>query len=454
MTAGWTPSASDRPKPPTNCMAMSPYRVGEFDLRWDDPSILSDNSVWEVVGVNIYRSDASDRGPYRRINEFPIGGGFYRDQTLNELVSREVVVWDSSWLSKGDSANSRRWSFKTKHPIVKKSGQSTFANSTFDVRVEVDGVVAEVHEVFGVTGEIILVNTADLDQATEKYVGPNLPQENSVVTVTYYRNKNLTPNVSLDAKTFYRITTVAKTDTGLLETSLDQCPAVTPHAVEELDYIWREAIRRNQWILQQGGERVKLFVRKQAGIRCGCSLDAKTREYGKQPSNRCTRCYGVGFEGGYEGPYEIIVAPDDGERRISQTQTGRRMEHSYEVFMGPSPMVTQRDFIVKQTNERYSIGAVRRPTNRGNILQQHFNIAALDEADVRFNVPIDGVSDLANPQTRYSHSAVAPAGGEHPHDPPHPVDSDVSYPMVTEKSEHADENEPRGRTPVWDNQNK
>ncbi len=454
MTAGWTPAASDRPSPPTNVMAMSPYEVGVFDLRWDDPSILAANTVWEVLGVNIYRSDASDRGPYRRINEFPVGGSFYRDQTLNVLVSKEIVDWDSSWVSKGDSPNNRRWSLRTRNPIVKKSGQNIYGNAISDVRVEIDGVVAEVHEVFGTTGEVTLVNQSTVDRATDNYAAPTLPSKDSVVTVTYYRNVNLTPGTALSRKTFYRITTVAKTDEGLVETALDQCPMVTPTAVEELDYIWREAIRRNQWILQQGGERVKVFIRKQSGERCGCSIDPRTREFSKQPSNRCKVCYGVGFVGGYEGPYEIIVAPDDAERRVSQTQTGRRVEHTYEVFMGPSPMVTQRDFIVKQTNERYSIGAVRRPTNRGAILQQHFNIAALDQADMRYSVPIDGIGDLTYPETRYSHSAVAPAGGEFTHDPPHPVGPDSTTPMITEKSNHADENEPRGRTPVWDNQNK
>ena len=454
MTAGWTPSATERPVPPINCMAMSPYEVGVYDLRWDDPSILAANSVWEVVGVNVYRSDASDRGPYRRINEFPIGGGFYRDQTLNVLVSRETVK-AASWVGQGDLANSRRWSFKADHPIVKKMGQSVYANATTDVRVEVDGEVAEVHEVFGASGEVILVNQPHLDEATQKYVQPNLPTKDSVVTVTYYRNKNLTPGVELGRMAFYRITTVAKTDDdGLVETELEDCPRVTPTSVEELDYIWKEGIRRNQWILQQGGERVKLFIRKQAGVKCGCGMDPKTLEFGKQPNTRCTQCFGVGFVGGYEGPYEIIVAPDDGERRIAQTPTGRRMEHSYEVWTGPSPMVTMRDFIVKQTNERYSIGPVRRPTNRGNILQQHFNIGALDQADARFSIPIDGVYGLMYPETRYSHSAVAPAAGQHSHDPPHPVGPDVTHPMVTEKSGHANENETRGRTPVWDNQNK
>ena len=130
---------------------------------------------------------------------------------------------------------------------------------------------------------------------------------------------------------------------------------------------------------------------------------------------------------------------------------GRRVELQYEVFMGPSPMVTMRDFIVKQTNERYSIGAVRRPTNRGNVLQQHFTIGLLDEGDARYSVPIDGTDSLIYPETRFSHSAVAPAQGQHAHSPPHPVGADVSTPMVTEKDNFPDETEKRGRTPVWDN---
>ena len=196
MTAGWTPSANDRPTPPTNCMAMSPYEVGVFDLRWDDPSTIAANSVWDVVGVNIYRSDASDRGPFRRVNEFPIGGACYRDQTLNVLVSREVVK-DGSWLSQGHLANNRRYSFRTASPIVKKTGQAIYANATTDVRVEVDGQIAEVHEVFGATGEVVLVNQPHLDEATQKYVQPVLPREGSTVHVTYYRNKNLTPGIEL-----------------------------------------------------------------------------------------------------------------------------------------------------------------------------------------------------------------------------------------------------------------
>ena len=123
--------------------------------------------------------------------------------------------------------------------------------------------------------------------------------------------------------------------------------------------MWREGVRRNQWALEQGGERVRLFLKKITGIPCSCrDFNRKTLLYMKQPDSRCKICFGTGIEGGYEGPYDIIIAPDDSERRISQAVQGRRMEHSYETYIGPSPIVQQRDFIVKQNNDRYSIGPV------------------------------------------------------------------------------------------------
>jgi len=173
-------------------------------------------------------------------------------------------------------------------------------------------------------------------------------------------------------------------------------------------------------------------------------------------------CYGTGFVGGYEGPHEIIIAPDDAERRLSQLSQGRRKEHTYEVWTGPSPVITQRDFIVKQTNERYSVGPVRRPSNRGNRLQQHFNISYFDEQDIRYSVPIDGTASLPWPQTRYAqvYYPPMPVDGELrpvewalPDEPPYPVGSTAQTPMETEKASTPAEREQRGRTPPWENQN-
>lgn len=462
MAAGWD-SPGSVPLPPQNVQVVSPFLPGVLDLRWDDPVLLARNTSFTLVGVNVYRSEASDRGPYRRINEFPLGGTFYRDQTQNAWISKEVVRWDTDWVFKGDAPNDRRWVFKTRNPIVKRFAVAPFqepiyANAPKDVVVYVNGVEVPVDDVFGKTGEVTLINAATYDVVVEKYEAPALPKgPDDVVEISYYTPKNHVRS-GLDAHVWYRLASVAldsTTPSGYRETPLGRCEPKTVGGVETLDYIWREAVRRNQWILQQGGERVKLFIRKTAGIPCDCGLEPRTREYSKQPSNRCLKCFGTGFLGGYEGPYDSIIAPDDAERRISQSPFGRRKEHTHEVFTGPSPLLTQRDFLVKQTNERYSVGPVRRPSNRGNILQQHFNIAYLDEGDIRYRVPIDGTTDLAWPQARDMDAPYAPqpVDGEMRGEEPWPVDARNTTPMETEKANIPDEREQRGRTRVWENQN-
>jgi len=189
-------------------------------------------------------------------------------------------------------------------------------------------------------------------------------------------------------------------------------------------------------------------------------MDPETLEYQGQPSNRCEICIGTGFVGGYEGPFDNLVAPDDAERRISQSQMGRRKEHTYEVWTGPSPVVTQRDFIVKQTNERYSIGPVRRPTNRGNLLQQHFQIGYLDEQDIRYKVAIPSYASLVFPQTRWAfreapHIAVDGTGYRQPStmptEPPYPEGEEGRWPEQTEKAGEPDATEQRGRSGPWVN---
>ena len=454
-----------------NGQVTSTFTIGILDIRWDDPRLIASNSAFTVVGVNVYRSDASDRGPYHRLNDFPVGGCFWRDFTNNVPV-REIVDWNTAWQHKGDKANSRQWTFRTKNPIVKKVSiapyqKPTYANSFRDVTLYIDGVEVPVNEVFGPTGEVTLINQGTFNQATEKVEGAAIPTADSTVEIVYYVNKNF---VGFNRNVHYRLTTVvvdSTTPSGFRETDLPYCEPVALMAVETLDNIWREAIRRNHWILQQGGEPVKIFVRKISGIPCTCQLDPKLLEYSQQPSKRCTTCYGTGFVGGFEGPYDCLIAPDDGERKRGQQPTGQKTEHTYEVFTVPSPILTMRDMVVKQTNERYTIGPVRRPSNRGNVLQQHFSISLMDDNDIRYQVPIDGTDALTWPETRYGHPyrppvpidgdlPIAPpfASGEQPITTPYPEGPDAQLPMEGDKAGWPAEKQPRGRTPVWENQNK
>jgi len=452
---GWDKGPGECPVAPLNVEVVSPLFLGALDVRWDPPHVIAKNSKFQIVGVNIYRSDSSERGPYFRINEAPVGGTFYRDFTDNVLIQDEIVSWDESWLNRGDKANNKTWRFRVRHfPMVKQSGQAIAANSPSDVRVSVNGSIVPVHEVFGPTGEVTLINVSRYDINRERILDPILPTgPETEVKISYYFNKN-TIKTSLDKKIFYRVTTVALHDGEFLETPLEYAEPQTFRAVERLDYIWREAIRRNNWILEQGGERVKVFIRKTSGVPCYCGKDPRTREYDQQPDPRCTHCYGTGFFGGYEGPYDMIVAPDDADRAVRQSPTGRHLEHQYEVWTGPNPLLTQRDFVVKQTNERYSIGPVRKPSNRGNILQQFFQIKYLDENDIRYQVPLFDTAALSWPETR---CRPAPLQGgawatESPPLGPYPVGADYQQtPMQTEKDNIPDSREQRGRTAVYEN---
>lgn len=814
------------PDPPKNVMAVSPFvKGGVLDVRWDDPSNLGNNTGWSIVGTNVYRSDGSDRGPFRRLNSYPVSGTFFRDYTDVALVTRETILWDQ-WQSRGDASNLARWTLKTRYPIAKPRMEGVPGNSPEDVLVTIDGVQAWVTGVFGDTHEITLDTSKRINPANDRGVEAPLPGPDSEVVVTYYTTKNLLyPSTMVDRKVFYRVTSVATdptTTSGYVETPLDQTAPASDMQIEQLDYIWREAMRRNLWILNQGGERVKLFVQKVNGEVCPCcdEVDPKSREFNKQPSNRChvcfvpgtdvtmadftrkpielvqvgeevlthkgrvrpvtktmerlicedvvtiestqgvgftattthpvltvtraealaarkagtgaqaqwvdagalqtgdylafpvdpeiaseamardrlrflgyyaaegwtslkqgrgsddkvvrfgfhaqesptyvdelrgivdrefgaklcyhkiqgcegiqvtlssmapvpvalehvgkysmhkrlsrhlvwqpvaqaldflgaylngdgwechnaqrthvgcssaskdmarqiegmflrcgavprfdsrTRtlnnpgrpgthkttefsvslrkndmtlltgymdldlngfkvcksggwafrsgtlvlypirnvsrshyhgpvfnlevaedhsyvaggasvhnCYGTGFIGGFEGPYDLIIAPDDAEKRISQTPTGRRKEHSYEVWMSFSPIVSQRDFILKQNNERYSIGPVRRPTNRGNVMQQHFNIAYLDPPDIRYEVPVDitiASPNLPWPQTRYTYRPIRETY-DRDLSAPWPVTPDAVLPMSTNKENVPDGTQERSRTGTGEN---
>lgn len=321
MAAGWDTPGSV-PLPPKNTQVVSPFQKGTLDLRWEDPTLLSRNAGFNIVGINIYRSEASDRGPYRRINEFPVGGGFYRDRTDYQRVVNEPVFWETSWIFRGDKPNSRQWTFRTQLPIVKKFDaapfqDSSWANSPSDVQVFVDGVEVPVDSVFGRACEVTLVNAPGFNVAEEQVVPTALPDETSVVTVSYYTPKNHVRS-GLETNIWYRFATVALDDTtpsGYVETPMEWCEPRSVIEVESLDYIWREAMRRNAWILQQGGERAKAFIRKTSGIHCSCGFDERTMEWGKQPSNRCHLCFAPG----------TLVRTRLGYRPIESIQVGEEV---------------------------------------------------------------------------------------------------------------------------------
>lgn len=444
---------------PTVLVASGSQTSGGYGV----PCLGKSNSRWNIIGVNVYRSDTGERGPYYRVNKVPLGGEFFRDRTDIVLVEDEVVDWSWGWIYKGDAPNLNLWRLRTRHrPLVKEAGDAVPANSPADVLVTVDGRIAPVSRILGQSGEIDLDPDPVWNPATENYVYPPVPKADgtSVVTVSYrYSRLNLVTSLDANSKVFYRLTTVAvdlagTSPSGLVETPLGYSEPLSALNSEKTDYIWTEAIRRNRWILEQGGERVKLFIRRVTGVPCPCQWDVAVFAFTKQPYNYCSCCYGTGFLGGYEGPIDIIVAPDESERRVTQTPMGRRLENTYEVWTGPRPMLSQRDFIVKQNGERFSVGPVRRTQVRGYTLQQAFSIGNLDEKDIRYCVPLTGLETLPWPETRYTNPENAYERPESPcaEGDPFPVGYDYqAAPMGTNVPKVPEGRQLRGRTPVWAN---
>lgn len=425
------------PVAPLNLFLTSPFMVGAYDLCWDDPGGLAANSGFTIMGVNVYRSCDSEFGPFFRLTELPLGARFYRDQTDNEIVIEEVVD-AGQWVLRGDATgggDEPKFVFQTLHyPIVTAASQGLTESNPLEVEVTIDGVAARVRKVSGATGEVEIETLQFPHVATQKMDPSPVPTDTSVVKVSYRYNRSLV-KTDLQTRIFYRVTTIGISTKPpldpaqpreIVETPLERAAVTNSREIEKTDYIWREAVRRNRWILQQGGERVQVFLRKTVGQTCSCYSATH-----KQPLNDCILCFGTSIVGGYEGPYPIVIAPDDAERRLNQIAKGRTLEHVSDVFMGPAPIVSQRDFVVKVNGDRYSIGPVRMPTNRGMILQQHFNIGSIDEKDIRYRVPMDGVRSSL--------------------DVGHVVPPHLAPAAITDKPNIPDERELRGRTKTWEN---
>lgn len=413
------------PLPPLRAFCLSGLRLGVYDLRWSDPAELPGNNRFSILGVNIYRSFGSEYGPFYRVNAVPVGSLFWRDMATTKVVLQENV--SSNFIQ---NAN-REYTFITAHsPIIIDPIPGGINCVKMNMRVTVDGNPAVVEWLDPVTGAVRLSVQGVFDVINQKTTPAVLPNSDgtSVVLASYRYTDNQIPD-TLDKRIFYRVTTVAYDNEGnLIETPLDEAATANSYEIEKLDYMWREAIRRNAWILDQGGERVKVFIRKNGGIPCKCQS-----EFHAQSQSDCVGCFGTGFIGGYDGPYDITIAPDDAEMNFRQELRGRSMVKQYETWTGPSPLLSQRDFILKLNGDRYGIGPVRMPSNRGMQLQQFFIISHLDSADTRYKVPAIDPATFEFPATRYT----IPGRGD-------------ATPMITDGRVPAERQE-RGNTVTYEN---
>ena len=322
--------------------------------------------------------------------------------------------------------------FRTRHKKIVIYPSPGAANLTnLNVQVTVNGVPAYVENIYADEGLVELRHQPTFDVTNQRVNPVVLPVNESDVVLATYRYTANEVKTALFQRVFYRVTTVAfdQERRCLVETPLERASESNRDEVEKLDWIWKEAIRRNKWILNQGGERVKLFVKKGVGLECQCAPDTHYH-----PRATCLTCYGTGIIGGYDGPFDIIIAPDDGEKAITRQNRGLAGLHSYETWTGPVPLVSQRDFVLKMNGDRYGLGPVRMPSNRGMQLQQFFSIARIEENDIRSKVPVPDPRFMRAPETRW----IDPGTGD-------PI------PVITDKATIPDSRQLRGGTVTWEN---
>jgi len=431
------------PRPPRNPFAVHPFISGALDIRFDNPGDDPENRDFEVVGVNVYKAHSSEFGRFKRLTDAPLTSLTYRDRTLNELVIDEDVT--ANFVSRGDNER-KEYIFKvSKRPIVKNLPVLAYADSNSDIVVKIDngdGQLLEtpIYKVVGATGEVFLITSGYFDNALRRLVEPRLPDfENpqSKVTCEYYHNVNAVP-FKIDHRIFYKLTTVANVldEQGqiieTLESPLDQSEPVTFQQVETINWYWREAIRRNRWLLQQSGERVKVFIRKWMGTRCPDWDDTHKRSYAQ-----CPICYGTGYVGGYEGPFDILIAPPEAEKNLELGEAGIRLNYSFETWTGPSPLLSQRDFIVRGNGERFSVGPITPEGSQGAIFLQHFPVQYIDTKDIIYKVPVNPAATIDGPIPKEDDFREKPG-----------VTTDS--PVITNKPEIPDSREIKGRSPNFE----
>lgn len=402
------------PLAPRNMMVTSPYNIGMSDIRWDNPRIIPQNNALQVLGVNIYRSINNPYGPYELLNDSPVTVLFYRDQSIEELVTE-----DATPTLRYEIEPDARWRiYAQRRPIIIPGTNGKISDRIQDVKVEIDdgdGIFVEVPAfcVSGKTGEINLIRRPVFNPLIEQIIPARLPwPPNGRVRITYRYMKHEVLS-RLQQRIFYKVTTVAvdpNDNSKRIETPLDDVEYRSTFDIEEIDYIWKEAMRRNRWILDQGGERVKIFIRKSMGERC-----SDYEESHGQSKDDCLVCFGTSYVGGYSGPYDVTIAPPEAEKAIELLDMGLRINYEYESWMMAFPMIRERDVVVRQNNERYVIGPVNYQGSRGATYQQHFRMSYIDERDIRYRLGIPGgEAKVPEDWDRYRSSAPTPASPERP----------------------------------------
>ena len=390
------------PISPSESAIYNPGVQYAIDLTFSDPRLDPQNAGFQILGVNVYRSYDNPNGPYTKVNTDPIEIGYYRDEHKISLIEEDV---SDSFLFRGNSPN-KEWVFKTQNSIVLNDIIYQQYSEGQEITVSIDGQDIKPLKADGANKKVWLNTSKVYDPVSHISSPAILPGTGSEVICKYYSVTNFV-QTNLNRRLYYKLCTYGYDviDHVNIETPLPSAPVISLEAMSEAEPVWLEAMNRNNFILEQGGERVKLFLRKWAGTECPNNSPTH-----KSTINDCTICFGTGYVGGYTGPYDILIASPDESKGLEATPEGLKTAFTFETWTGPSPLISQRDFVVRKNGDRFSIGPVNLTTVNGAPLQQRFQVALLGSRDIRYSVPLNAslvTPPNKTPETPPSSSIIA-----------------------------------------------
>jgi hypothetical protein len=359
----------------TNLLLIDSGMVGSHDLHWAD-------SHDSTKGYNIYRAFDYPTN-WVKLNATPWSGHFYRDMT--HLTQVTYTVQPQDFIEKGEVG---QWVIRL-HDVpytTVKTGRASVSNSPDDVMVITDGVVRRPTSVngFDQTVTLLIDNTlkpggAVSDTAQANTGDVNFTDYNGVQTwqVVYNKLSNFVDIYTQLNRTYYTVVPVG--DKG--EVHKPGAPGTivkNTQEVDNIDWVYEEMVRRNQYLFETTGEPALAFFRMWRGEQCGCTFGSQ------QPKTACPICFETGFVGGYIGPYDFLFVPPDSAIARVLDEGGIKTTRSSRSYLTRTPIVQNGDLILRANGDIMVITDVVYKQPRGIILQQDFTVELLSPGDTRY----------------------------------------------------------------------
>ena len=398
----------------TNLLVLNSSFVGSHDLWWAE---FEDAKK----GYNVYRAYDHPSNWVKLNRNGPWLGHFYRDMTSLEQTTYTLQPQD--FIETGQLG---KWAFRIPDiPYATvDAGRAKVSNNPDDVSVlvsasgnpAIDGQVFRPAQVSGLDRTIFMQmeltlaeggavsNTAMVDTGNvnyTNYAGIALWQ------ATYNKLMNYVDIYTSLNRTYYAVVPVG--DKGELHAPGAPGTVVkNTQEVDQIDWVYEEMVRRNQYLFETTGEPAYIMFRKWRGTPCGCVYGTE------QPKTGCKSCYETGFVGGYIGPYDFLFVPPDSALTREITEGGIKTTRDSRSLLTRTPIVQNGDLIIRRNGDRMVISNVVYKMPRGIILQQDFTVSLLPPGDTRYLIPEvnTGLPTIRNPVVH--HDGLDGKGGDEP----------------------------------------